>query len=411
MIESVENILVDDLPFLREIRSALMMLRLLQLHSPAEAVIFALQFRGSSRIIRVEDAEFFVHTCLAVGWKRAWTVALRARMFEHADRPILPGFSFALNDLSDTQCRERFRFDHRGIKLLVILLQMPAVIIVPSHRDRVSAVEALLLVCERMASPKRWSDLTMVYNRHVSALSRIFNYMMHVLSRGAKRFILMATQLLPERVSYYADGFTMRGVPESFPIFCVIDVKKVAICRPSTNQRAMYSGHTKFHCFKYQTLEAPDGLIIHCHAAADGRRGDGGILQDSNLIPFLRSYDAINGYYVFGDSAYPTNDVMISMYRGQNLPDWAAAFNRLMAKVRVSVEWGYNQVRTNFAYVDWRKQLKIELMSVEAIWHLGVFLSNCLTCHNGGNQISDFFYRTPPTLEEYLQPFSWIDDE
>ena len=411
MIESVDGIIVDSLPFLREILSSLRMFRLLQMYSPAQAVIFALQFRGSSRIIRVGDAEFFVHTCRAVGWRRAWTFAFRARMFEHADRPRLPGFAFNLNDLSDTQCRERFRFDHRGIKAMVTLLQMPAVIIVPPHRDRISAVESFLLVCERMSSPKRWSDLTMIYNRHVSALSRIFNYVMHVFSRGAKKFILMATQLLPNRVRYYVAGFQMRGIPECFPIFSVIDVKKVANCRPTTNQRAQYSGHTKYHCFKYQTLEAPDGLIIHCHAAQDGRRGDGGILHDSNLVPFLRAYDAVSGFYVFGDSAYPTNDVMISMYRGRNLPDWAASFNKLMAMVRVSVEWGYNQVRSNFSYVDWRKQLKIELMSVEAIWHLGVFLTNCLTCHNGGNQISDFFHRKPPTLEEYLQPFVWVDDE
>lgn len=77
---------------------------------------------------------------------------------------------------------------------------------------------------------------------------------------------------------------------------------------------------------------------------------------------------AREGIVVFGDSAHPNNVVMITMFRGRNLPAWAALFNATLAKVRVSVKWGDAQVCANFAYVDWSRQLKIELMQVEAIW-------------------------------------------
>ena len=47
---------------------------------------------------------------------------------------------------------------------------------------------------------------------------RIFNHMMQrLLSRAAKSFILMATQLLPDRVGYYANASRMHGVCASFP--------------------------------------------------------------------------------------------------------------------------------------------------------------------------------------------------
>jgi hypothetical protein len=167
-------------------------------------------------------------------------------------------------------------------------------------------------------------------------------------------------------------------------MWSIIDVKKVANCRPTHNQRAQYSGHTKYHCFKYQTLETPDGtrrrvysglhlndiagLIAHCHRCEDGRRGDAFILQQSGLLDFLRNFRLIRNsrLLVFADSAYPNSDVMISMFRGRNLPEWATEFNRTFAKVRVAVEWGYNQVVRTFAYLDWRKQLRIESMPVEA---------------------------------------------
>jgi hypothetical protein len=68
---------------------------------------------------------------------------------------------------------------------------------------------------------------------------------------------------------------------------------------------------------KYQTLEAPDGLFLHVTGCFDGRRGDGYILRRSGLINFLRENDLFNGFFVLGNSAYPNNDVMLSIYGGK----------------------------------------------------------------------------------------------
>jgi hypothetical protein len=110
------------------------------------------------------------------------------------------------------------------------------------------------------------------------------------------------------------------------------------------NQRAMYSGHKRIHCMKYQTLEAPNGLILHCSLGDDGCRGDGYVLHKSGLIPFLHQHSTVFGiYHIIADLVYPNNDVMLSVFKGNpaRLPPHALAFNNVVCPLRTSVEWGY----------------------------------------------------------------------
>ena len=164
----------------------------------------------------------------------------------------------------------------------------------------------------------------------------------------------------------------------------------------------MYSGHKRVHCLKYQTLEAPNGLILHCSVGDDGRRGDGYVLRRSGLIEFLQNHPLLHLFQVLGDSAYPNNNVMISIYKGQRLPPAAVAFNSVMCPIRTSVEWGYEKVVRYWAFLDFKKQMKIQQSAIIPMWHLAIFFTNCLTCAKGGNQISKYFDVIPPSLEEYI---------
>ncbi len=71
--------------------------------------------------------------------------------------------------------------------------------------------------------------------------------------------------------------------------------------------------------------------------------------------------------------------------------------------MRTEVEWGYEKVVTNWAYVDFYKKMKISEAPVESLWQLAAWLSNVLTCARRGNQISDWFHIEPPSLFEYLR--------
>ncbi|KAF1772403.1 hypothetical protein GQ600_8981 [Phytophthora cactorum] len=43
--------------------------------------------------------------------------------------------------MSDTDCRDEFRFDHAGIKRVVVFLRISAVLITPKHGERFSALK------------------------------------------------------------------------------------------------------------------------------------------------------------------------------------------------------------------------------------------------------------------------------
>jgi hypothetical protein len=200
--------------------------------------------------------------------------------------------------------------------------------------------------------------------------------------------------LIPEKVNHsivfydlsqddlisFADAFARKGVPDTVNLFSVIDVKKKAICKPDRHQRSMYSGHKKFHCLKYQSLEAPNGLILHCRIGDDGRRGDGYVLCRSGILQFLRNHASFNGFVALGELAYSTNDVMISTHKGRQLPPASVVFNAVMCPIHTSVEWGYEKVVRYWAFLDFKKQKKIQRSALVPMWHLGVFLTNCLTC-------------------------------
>ena len=66
-----------------------------------------------------------------------------------------------------------------------------------------------------------------------------------------------------------------------------------------------------------------------------------------------------------------------------------------MSKVRISVEWSVNEIIKYFAFLDFKKNLKIGLSPVG----LCVVLTNARTflC-----KTSEFFNIDPPTLEEYF---------
>jgi hypothetical protein len=228
--------------------------------------------------------------------------------------------------------------------------------------------------------------------------------MMHIVLSKIRRNLLFFYPT-GEELQEFANAFASHGVPDTIKFWAVIDVKKHQITKPTMNQRAMYSGHKRIHCIKYQTLEVPNGLILHCSVGDDGRRGDGFVLRKSGLIPFLRQHSIVFGLYrILGDSAYPNNDVMLSVFKGNpaRLPPHASAFNNIVCPLRTSVEWGYEKIIKYWAFLDFKKQMKIGRSGIIAMWHMAVFLTNVVTCAKGGNQISTYFNLAPPSLENYV---------
>eukprot|EP00033_Pygsuia_biforma_P007133 GCRY01008105.1.p1 GENE.GCRY01008105.1~~GCRY01008105.1.p1 ORF type:complete len:182 (+),score=4.36 GCRY01008105.1:505-1050(+) len=148
-----------------------------------------------------------------------------------------------------------------------------------------------------------------------------------------------------------------------------IDGTLMQISRPTFHQKEMYNGHRgRHHGIKFQTIVTPDGIISHLFGPISGRRHDAYMLAVS----------------------------------GSSLTPEQIECNKKMSKVREAVEWGYGQIVRLWAFLDFRKNLKLYLSPVATYYINGAFLTNVHTILNNGNQTSSFFSISPPSLDEYL---------
>jgi len=127
------------------------------------------------------------------------------------------------------------------------------------------------------------------------------------------------------------------------------------------------------------------------------------MLGVSGLTARLQRFVKQNGepYVIYGDPAYGITRNILAPFRGAHLTADQEIFNRDMTKVRISVEWGFGKIIQYFAYLDFKKNLKILLQPVGKYYFVASLLINCHTCLYG-SVTSSYFEVDPPSLEKYL---------
>ena len=108
-----------------------------------------------------------------------------------------------------------------------------------------------------------------------------------------------------------------------------------------------------------------------------------------------------NQMCIYGDSAYAARSYLLTPFKGSNLSQLETQFNANMAKVRTCVEWGFSKICSNFAFLDFLKNLKARLQAVAEFYIVGAILTNAHTCLYG-SQTSRYFLLEPPTLDQYF---------
>lgn len=105
---------------------------------------------------------------------------------------------------------------------------------------------------------------------------------------------------------------------------------------------------------------------------------------------------------IYGDPAYPLRIHLQGPYKGGQLTDDQKEFNSSMSKVREAVEWVFGDIVTYFAFLDYKKNLKIGLSPIGKMYSVCALLRNALTCLYGSTT-STYFDVQPPTLHDYFQ--------
>ena len=77
-------------------------------------------------------------------------------------------------------------------------------------------------------------------------------------------------------------------------------------------------------------------------------------------------------------------------------------YNFDMSSVKVTVEWLFGDIINDFKFLDFKKNLKIEMSSVAKMYLVCALLNNAITCLYG-NKTSVFFGVGPPSLQYYFR--------
>lgn len=309
---------------------------------------------------------------------------------------------FELDLLSDDQCLSYFRFDKRNIRRLGDLLRFPDKIIC-ENRTTCSGLDALCILLRRLSYPNRLLDLEVMFGRPKStlslvisaALNHIYDTWNHLLSDLNQPWI---------DFQIYSDVIHRKGAPLT-NCLGFIDGTVRPICRPTANQRVCYNGHKRIHSIKFQSLVTPDGMITNLYGPLEGRRHDCGLLRMSGIMEKMEELNRHDRdglpFSIYGDPAYPLRNYLLCPYRGANLTEQQMLFNQSMSSVRECVEWEFGKLLSLFAFLDFRKNLKVLLQPVAKYYIVGAILTNCHHCIYG-SQTSKYFNLSPPTLENYL---------
>eukprot|EP00854_Cymbomonas_tetramitiformis_P004261 gene4261-5245_t len=304
-----------------------------------------------------------------------------------------------ISDFTDTQCWLNFRFKKGDLYRLQRALNVPAVM-KTSQGHKFTGEEGLLIMLNRLAYPSRLSDLAGKFRRRPERLSELFRAMTDWF---VERYghLLEDIKIWGPYMEHWSHALANAECPVP-GIWAFIDGTLRPLCKPGIFQGVMYSGHKRVHGVKFQSVEAPCGLIVHLFGPIAGHRHDSFMLRESKLLEQLEEYfsDKDVVFLIYGDPAYPVSEYLITGYKGINLTADQKLLNKFMSSCREAVEWAFGKVLQYQAYLDFKKNLKILLSPVSTHYKVGVLVTNMHTCLYGCTS-SRYFDCDPPTLEEY----------
>lgn len=319
------------------------------------------------------------------------------------ERLLIPNTRFDLANMPEANVVFNFRFERHDIPRLVGALRIPNVFIT-DNRLRTSGQEALCMLLRRLTYPNRHGDLSLMFGRPPDEVSRIVNQLSaFLLTRYGHLLEFDAVRLTAELRERFADAVHQKGAPLS-RCWGFIDGTVRPITRPGVDQRQVYNGHKRVHALKFQSVVTPDGIIVHLSGPWVGRRHDARMLMESNLLETLSIHaNGTNGeaMQIYGDPAYGIHRYLLSPFRGANLTPEQRLFNKDMSSVRECVEWQFGKITTLFAFLDFKKNLKLWLQPVGRYYLIGGLLTNLHTSLYG-SQTSSYFSVDPPSPEQYL---------
>ncbi len=154
---------------------------------------------------------------------------------------------------------------------------------------------------------------------------------------------------------------------------------------------------------KFQSVVTPDGLFACFFGPMSGNRHHLYMLARLELIPkpqaFMPSAGSETVYTLYGDPACPQSLYVVGGYRNPPPDSHRALRNTEMSKVCKVVEWGFANLVSNWAFIDFKASMMIFQNPFVKYFIVAAFLCNLRTCFYG-NQVLDNFDCDALTIDD-----------
>ena len=243
------------------------------------------------------------------------------------------------------------------------------------------------------------------FARPVPQLCMISNQMMDFIYQTHNHRLRSFNQpwLSQASLQNYVDVVHAKGAPLQ-NCWGFIDGTVRPVSRPGKNQRVLYKGHKRVHAIKFQSFAAPNDLIANCMAQLWG--DDMTVVCWQSLVYLeicnATRFSLLDNPCVYGDLAYPLSIHLQGPFKGTRITPLQNEYNTAMSSVRTSVEWVFGDIINYFAFMDFKKNLKIRLSAVGKVYMMCALLMNARTCLYQ-SVTSSYFGLDPPKLEVYFQ--------
>ena len=284
--------------------------------------------------------------------------------------------------------------------------------VVTRNQDACHCDLAFIMLLYKLSWPRRQIDFAQVFGGNGARTMRICNALTVFLYQRFQRKIqsLDRARMTDEYILWmcqvqYAKHNTAPHV------WGFIDATVRPCCRPVHFEEAIYNGKDRVHAIKFQTIVSVDGIICHCNGPWSGRRHDSYIYKRTlppvlHELPVIEVGSTMTPVAVYADPGYfLTTRILMPFPDGRECPTHHA-FNVIMSRKRITVEWGYSRVVALWKHLDFKNNQKVFKSPIGAQYIVAVLLTNVVTCLDRGNEISDYFGTAPPTLEQFLAQLS-----
>ena len=157
----------------------------------------------------------------------------------------------------------------------------------------------------------------------------------------------------------------------------------------------MYNGHKRVHTMKFQSVVLPNGIIANLAGPYEGRRYDSTMLQQSGLKRVAYFND--QPLCLHGHPPYPLGVHLQAPFQGRVPTDEMQAYKKTMSSVRVSVEWMFGNITKYFRFIDFKRQMKLNLSAIGKMYVVSALVENARICLYG-NIVSITSELEPPAL-------------